>query len=756
MRKKHFLIYGLFAAVLLVFFWKLAILQEAFLSGDHREQQYPWAKFYQEQIRQFMLPWWTSDIHSGFPLLAEGQIGAFYPLNYLFFLLLPLKAAYNWIILFQYWLGAVFFFLFLRRLKLDIFPSFFASLIYLFGSTQGGYFYYNFISQKTVIWLPLTLILIDRLSETKKWKDAFWLGALFAVQMFAGYLQIAIYSVLYSVLYFVWAWLKEKSPRFLTVFTCAGILGIFFSLCQLLPTLELSFLSSRSGAEKGLAYVGSMNPAGLATLFYPSWDGFLSSEFYLSLLGVFFLLYALFTKKLHREKFFIFAAIFFLLLGLGKFSPLYRLLVEGTGFNGFRTPIKFLFFVSFSCAVLCAYGLQKFQTHFSEDGFKKSARVYAFLTVVFLILPAAGTFILKNNRQTLVPKFETVVVDSFYGKAGHPHTKEYYQQKAGAFYDTVTRTLSFGEPDTKREWTYLAAAMFFILFLVPRLKKQAAFPVILTVILLADLYAYGGTSIRSNQEKFDTIDGRNRNLIVETIQNTPGLFRVMEIYTEGKENRIFPIFPCFNMLYGIQDIGAYSPLVMKDYKNFLKGWGYINNSLEAQTVLPSEVLNKMPWLGLMNVKYILSTRELASKYLVLKNQESGVYLYENGLDAGRAYFVPDQSEITRFTDFLNSERIPVAVKSYGQQFLESEFKAPSDGWFVVTDIYYDNWKARVNGKDASITKAADLFRAVPVKAGDVSLQMKYEPVLYRNLFYAAFAVFLTGAFFILTGHLRKP
>lgn len=754
MRKQNFLIFLLFAAIIFVFFWKLAFLQDAFLSGDHREQQYPWAKFYQEQIRQFSLPWWTSGIHSGFPLLAEGQIGAFYPLNYLFFLLLPVKVAYNYIILFQYWLGAVFFFLLLRRLKLDVFPSFFASLIYLFGSTQGGYFYYNYISQKTVIWLPLTLILIDRLAEKKNWKDAFWLASVFAVQMFAGYLQIAIYSVLYSVLYFAAGWFKEKSPRFMALFAGAGLLGIFFSLCQLLPTLELSFLSSRSGAEKGLAYVGSMTPAGFATLFYPSWDGFLSSEFYIGLLGLFFVLYALFTAKLHREKFFIFAAGFFLLLALGKFSPLYRLLVEGTGFNGFRTPIKFLFFVSFSCAVLAGYGLQKFKTSFSQDGFKKSSRAYAFLTIVFLILPAAGTFILKNNREALVPKFEKIVVDSFYGKAGHPHPKEHYIAKAGAFYDTVTRTLSFSEPDTRREWTYLAAALFFILFLVPRLSKQTAFPAVLTVILLADLYAYGATSIRSNQELYDTIDGPVKSGIVETIQKTPGLFRVMEVYREGKENRIYPVFPCFNMLYSIQDIGAYSPLTMKAYQDFLKDWGYINNSLEAQTVDPVKVIEKLSWLGLMNVKYILSTAPLASPELSEKVFENGVYLYENAKDSGRVYFAAGQAPKT-FKEFLSAVKVRVPVGEYGQRNLKLQFNAPQDGHIIVTDVYYPKWKAEVNGQRADVFQAADVFRAVPVKAGNVSLEMKYAPDLYRFLFFLALAIFIDGCFMMVKGHFRK-
>ena len=304
MKKKEFWIFAAFALIIVAFFWDLASLKHAFLSGDHREQQYPWAKFYQEQIRHFSLPWWTPDFHCGFPLLAEGQIGAFYPLNYLFFLILPVKIAYNYIILFQYWLGAAFFYAFLRRLKISVFPSWMAVLIYLFGSTQGGYFYYNYICQKVVIWLPLTLILIDRLVENKNRRDAFWLAAVFAVQIFGGYLQVTVYSIFYSVLYFLFRWSEKKDRQALFLFGGAGLLGIFFSLVQLLPTLELSVLSSRAGAEKGLAYVGSMNPAGLATLFYPSWDGLLGSELYIGLAGLLFVFFSVTSKRSRSENFF--------------------------------------------------------------------------------------------------------------------------------------------------------------------------------------------------------------------------------------------------------------------------------------------------------------------------------------------------------------------------------------------------------------------------------------------------------------------
>ena len=53
---------------------------------------YPRASFYQDALAAGRLPFWNDDLGLGFPLYAEGQIGAFYPPNWLIFQLDPLVA----------------------------------------------------------------------------------------------------------------------------------------------------------------------------------------------------------------------------------------------------------------------------------------------------------------------------------------------------------------------------------------------------------------------------------------------------------------------------------------------------------------------------------------------------------------------------------------------------------------------------------------------------------------------------------------
>ncbi|MGZ6339317.1 MAG: hypothetical protein ACXWNG_03010 [Candidatus Limnocylindrales bacterium] len=53
---------------------------------------YPLAVFFHDALSHGRLPLWNDDLGLGFPLYAEGQIGAFYPPNWLIYLLPPLAA----------------------------------------------------------------------------------------------------------------------------------------------------------------------------------------------------------------------------------------------------------------------------------------------------------------------------------------------------------------------------------------------------------------------------------------------------------------------------------------------------------------------------------------------------------------------------------------------------------------------------------------------------------------------------------------
>lgn len=752
MKRKDAWFIALILLAIVVIFFQLFTLEKAFLSGDHREQQYPWAQFLQSEIHQFRLPWWTSRIQCGFPLLAEGQIGAFYPLNLLFLFFLPLKWAYNYEILFQYLLGALFFYFYMRRSEVSRWGAFFATIIYLFGSTQGGYFYYNLISQKTVIWLPLTLILLDRLKKKRSWTEVFYLALVFTMQLLAGYLQVALYSLFFSAVYFIHLWWREKDRRFLGLFTAAGALAVFFSLAQLLPTFELAMLSSRAKAVKDLAYVGSMSPLGWVTLFYPSWDGFLGSEMYVGILGLFFVFVSLFSEKSPREKFFVFSSALFVLLALGKFSPLYRGLVEITHFYGFRTPIKFLFFATFSCAILAGFGFDKFFRREEIRSRCSSPQVlsgYHFFMVfggIMLLVPFVTHLFLEQYRPVLLPFFKQYVADHIFGAAGHPHALDFYMRKAEDFYEQVILLAGLCNKHTVIEWGVLGfslAAVKTAWFLPENFLKKFG-KVFCCIILLTDLYFYGFTSIKANYENFNVFEKYRESPIVQYLQRDDSLYRVMEIYEEADQNEKFPVFPNFNMLLGLDDIGAYSPLVMRDYRSFLKGWGYTNDSLTNEMVNSDRVQENLGLLSFLNVKYILSAKPLANQALVPVAEDKGITLYRNEKVLPRAFIAGGVSVPPDRLHGLKNIR-PADRISYDQNSIKIDVNAAEDGLLVVSDIAYPGWKFKLNGKPQASSKIFKLFRVAYLKKGANEAVFEYKPVLYQWLWAASVLTILTWA-----------
>jgi hypothetical protein len=62
--------------------------------------------------------------------------------------------------------------------------------------------------------------------------------------------------------------------------------------------------------------------------------------------------------------------------------------------------------------------------------------------------------------------------------------------------------------------------------------------------------------------------------------------------------------------------------------------------------------------------------------------------------------------------------------------LELHLQAPSQGWLVLSDVWYPGWQARIDGKVVPILRANYLFRAVRVEAGEHEVNFSYIPLSF--------------------------
>jgi len=81
--------------LLVITFWPAVTLREIFYFGDIYRHFYPLRMAYARAMAGGHLPLWTSSLVAGYPLLAEGQIGALYPPNIILCALLPVDVALN-------------------------------------------------------------------------------------------------------------------------------------------------------------------------------------------------------------------------------------------------------------------------------------------------------------------------------------------------------------------------------------------------------------------------------------------------------------------------------------------------------------------------------------------------------------------------------------------------------------------------------------------------------------------------------------
>src|SRR3989344_1559595 len=121
-----------FLILVLFFFWRFLTGNEIFAFKDLSRYFYPLRYLMVEQVKAGHLPLWNPYIFCGFPLLATLQVGFFYPLTIIYYLL-PFNLAFNWYIILHYFLAACFMYAMLRHFRLGWHASFLGGLVFAFS-----------------------------------------------------------------------------------------------------------------------------------------------------------------------------------------------------------------------------------------------------------------------------------------------------------------------------------------------------------------------------------------------------------------------------------------------------------------------------------------------------------------------------------------------------------------------------------------------------------------------------------------------
>lgn len=401
---------SLFIILSLLFFHQLAFSGKILARGDTYEYFYPYWDARNAAFREGRLPLWTPDLFMGAPLLANPQLGTYYPLNWLTAPFRAPTAISISIILHSVLAAAGACWLYRESISRRWMPAIAAGVVYAFSGHLGAHV--EQINQyQGLAWLPWLLALFHRsLTGEKPARAGLLLAIAWALQIFSGHTQTVFISGLGLGIYALGhaAFGRDRgaktreAARALLVLACCFALALLLALPQLLPSLELLRLSNRGGGFDPLgATAFSLPPDLLGRALLPSYDGQLFGEYVgaIGLIALGLAIWAALSKPLAggRRWIWLLLAVVGLALALGRFNPLYLLLAELPPFSLFRAPARFLALFTLGAAMLAGLGVESL----SPEGKSETVRPRRIALVAFLLalLIAVTAFILPPDLE---------------------------------------------------------------------------------------------------------------------------------------------------------------------------------------------------------------------------------------------------------------------------------------------------------------------------------------------------------------------
>lgn len=402
-------------ALALLFFHQLAFTSLILARGDTFNYFYPYWAARNAALAQGQLPLWTPDLFMGVPLLANSQLGTFYPLNWL---LRNFSApeAIRLSILMHIYLALLGAYALTRTLLTGRgWPRELGAIVAAVMFGLGGYVgaHVEQINQlQGIAWLPW-LVLIYHHALRRKWLIPL-LAMGIALQFFSGHTQMVFIMVVCLGVYGLaqsWHGLTQETLRqsliSLLVLGGAGLISIVLILPQALPTVELMDVSNRRGgmnANQALAF--SLNPLLAGRGLLPSYDAMVFGEYigYGGIVGIALACVGLLSplQQARRWPWLVLVIVGFA-LAFGEFNPLNWTLATLPGFNLFRVPARWLVFVALGGAVLAGMGTQRLLLQREQ----LPRRVFVALIASVAVLAAASLLSTHSAHEVVGPALPT-------------------------------------------------------------------------------------------------------------------------------------------------------------------------------------------------------------------------------------------------------------------------------------------------------------------------------------------------------------
>lgn len=718
--KKEAVYLALLLLALLVFF-KDALLGSVTLIWDGADYFYPNLFYVSESLRQGQIPLWNPYLLNGFPIIANIEAQIFYPINLLFlpFTTFTPYAVYLSIIL-HFLIAGVSMYA-LARAFIDSRP---AALMSAFTYMYSG-FMIGHIEHVTIVavmaWLPLVALLLERSLRQRNTSCAVLAGVFLGISFLAGHPQTSHAMVLFLVLFTLYraisGYREEGLPLFsLKAMAVCLVMAAMIAAVQILPTYEVTTQSTRgvpvtfevaaqSGQFSLQDMVSILIPNYFGALTHPYWGGPDISQgiLYLGLIPALLTGLAFFSGRIRPScaVFFAAMAIFSLLLALGANGPLFKWCYAFLpGLKFFRSPAHTVFLYTLSSAMLAGIGAEtlmrgiKARTWFGYLGFFAvcCATIYLSSPAPTGEIAVTGTI---NIRYGLVAACIILVLATAIISAG------LHSSKVARFALPLLLLVTYSDL-----YLHFADAVPVGLRESPRFHEQEP-------EAISAIKRYEGLSA-----------GRGPSIELPGAELSRGLFRIYS-KPEGVEGvghfgfdraMIFSTF----LVEGFEplDLSRHRKLIStlspRNFHNLMK----ITNSRYLSTtdstgysVLP--YANSLPRAYLVANARFIEDDDLALERLAQNDPGSEVIISGKGKDIA--------------SEPMAASEWNVRITKYSGSRISLDTKSQRDAFLVLSDTFYPNWKATIDGVATPVMRANYDFRAVSLPKGQHTVVFEYSP-----------------------------
>lgn len=700
----------------------------------------PIYEFIKQNLGRGILPLWNPHQACGYSLIGMLEIGIFYPLTLIVYLL-PNIISIDILILSRLFLAGLFTFWFMRRLGFKNAPALCSAIIFMLS---GPMVLLQYWTANVDLLLPLLLLALDRLIIREASRNSIaTLAIVVGLTIFAGHPEHVFLVNALGFVFFIFrvfsSHVKINHKKLFLSYTGAYLLGAGLAAIVLFPFLRNFSGEFWNGHPAGTGLLMEEQPDRALSLALPHFFQKESLTFdftfagwwggYLGTLPLALAALSFFNKQKRGLNYF-FGILLILIIGKEYGLPFINWLGYLPIFDTCRYAIHTPPFAAFTVAVLSGMGLRYILN--AKNLFSKGL----IFSVILLLIISAHLIVLKEAQH---------------------------------FRISLTASL-------------FALSLLILFQIILWLKDHSFFnrkmlSVILITLIFSELFLY---IHREHPHRFDSF---SKVPYIEFLKSQDPSTR--------SYGNFWVFYPNTATGFGVDDLGYFLGLVPTRFVEFVNTL-VIDNHFQKDLRPPA--LRAMPIgeskshiLDLLNVRYFIAPSEkklstLLSHYTNFQDKLNLVYtgevnIFERPSAFPRAYIVhraifePDKEKslylisrlgsagregavITHPPDHKLSARLnalPIqdnsTVKITYTNPNEVHLKATMEnaGFVVLSDAYHPDWKVYVNGQISKIFQTNHLVRSVFVPAGQHKIKFIFIPIS----FYAGMIVSLLSLLLII-------